>query len=206
MELDTSKRKTIIALASPNLFHGAVESAFSEFGRKLWRIDRLAGKAYLLLVSEKEPDLGSAAKQFGTSDGWRTLDYDPFIRKIQTGDRRLFRLTANPVIAKSAGSGARGSILAHVTTDWQEKWLLDRSAKNGFSIGPDDFSVVHNEWVRFKKGNDHGRIVTFCTVTFEGTLTVSDASLFHEALKNGIGREKAYGCGLLTVSRNKNEQ
>jgi CRISPR system Cascade subunit CasE len=37
------------------------------------------------------------------------------------------------------------------------------------------------------------------SVTFEGTLTVTDAEKFVEALKSGIGREKAYGHGMMTI-------
>jgi CRISPR system Cascade subunit CasE len=35
---------------------------------------------------------------------------------------------------------------------------------------------------------------------FEGVLQISDESLFKAALTNGIGRAKAYGCGLLTLA------
>ena len=199
MELDVSKRKCMMALTSPNLFHGAIEAAFSEPQRKLWRIDRLHGKVYLLLLSESKPDLGSAVRQFGTENGWDSRDYAPFIENIRTGDRRRFRVTANPVIMKSAGIGERGPILAHVTSAQQEKWLLDRAEKHGFSLAPNDFSVVYDRWYHFRKGTDGGRFVTFRAVTFEGVLTVTDEDLFRQMMINGLGREKAYGCGLFTV-------
>ena len=37
-------------------------------------------------------------------------------------------------------------------------------------------------------------------VTYEGSLTVTDADLFRKALTEGIGREKAFGMGLLTIA------
>lgn len=200
MELDTAKRAAVMALSSPNRIHGAVESAFAERKRTLWRIDRLAGKTYLLLVSEDRPDLGSAVKQFGTENGWESRDYTPFLEKIWAGDRRRFRLTANPVITKSAGSGNRGSVLAHVTVEQQEQWLADRAKKHGFSVATGEFSAVSSSWITLRKGKEGGRLVSFRSVTFEGILTVTDAALFRETLKNGIGREKAYGCGMLTVT------
>lgn len=199
MELDTSKRRTVIAFTKPSLFHGAVEEAFAQRERKLWRIDKLAGRTYLLLLSSEKPDLGDAARQFGTENGWETRDYAPFLERIRTGDRRRFRLTASPVIAKKTGNEDRGKLMAHVTVAWQEKWLADRAAKNGFALSPDEFSAVGNQWVSFNKGRD-GRNVTFRQTTFEGLLTVTDEELFRAALQNGIGREKAYGCGLLTVT------
>ena len=38
-------------------------------------------------------------------------------------------------------------------------------------------------------------------VTFEGILEISDEEVFKQTLVDGIGREKAYGCGLLTLAR-----
>ena len=55
-ELDPTRRSTMIALTSPQKFHGAVENSFSgERRRRLWRLDSLNGKLYLLLLSEELP-------------------------------------------------------------------------------------------------------------------------------------------------------
>ncbi|MBQ0037927.1 MAG: type I-E CRISPR-associated protein Cas6/Cse3/CasE [Clostridiales bacterium] len=201
MELDTSQRKTIMALASPALFHGAIEHDFAGKGRKLWRRDTLLKKSYLLLVSETPPELTTTSQQFGTENGWETLDYESFLAHIRVGQRRHFRLKANPVIAKSAGMGKRGKVLAHVTVAQQAQWLIDRAEKHGFHLEPDEFAVTQTAWESFRKNTDGGRRVTFRTAVFEGTLTVTDAQRFRQALVSGIGREKAYGCGLLTVTR-----
>ena len=203
MELDTSKRKCAMALSSPSLFHGAIESSFPEVSRKLWRIDKLRGVTYLLLLSDVKPDLSAAAEQFGTERGWQSRNYDELLGSICSGDRRRFRLTANPVITKSAGTGERGTVMAHLTYTQQEKWLYDRAEKYGFSLKEGEFSVTQSEWVMFRKRRDNGRPVSFKETTFEGILTVTDAELFRETLCRGIGREKAYGCGLMTVLRNE---
>ena len=199
MELDTSKKKCAMALNAPGLFHGAIESAFPERSRKLWRIDRLHGAVYLLLLSEEKPDLSAAAEQFGTEWGWQSRSYDGLLASIRTGERRRFRLVANPVITKSAGTGNRGTVMAHLTCAQQKKWLSDRAEKYGFSLKEGEFSVTQSEWVTFRKGKEQGRPVSFKAAAFEGVLTVTDEALFRETLCGGIGREKAYGCGLLTV-------
>ena len=46
-----------------------------------------------------------------------------------------------------------------------------------------------------------GNRISFISVTYEGILTVSDKEMFVKALTEGIGREKAYGMGMLTVMR-----
>lgn len=205
MVLDPAKRRCAMALASPNLLHGAIEDAFRSDSdgwspeRKLWRLDTLGGRPVLLLLSESRPDLTSAAEQFGADGKWESRSYDAFLSGICAGDRRRFRLTANPVIAKKEETGKRGKVLSHVTVAQQEKWLADRAAKNGFSLIEDEYTVTASRWISFRKGSENGRQVSFHSVTFEGVLTVTDADAFRKALCEGIGREKAYGCGLLTV-------
>lgn len=209
MILDPAKRRCAMALASPNLLHGAIEDAFRSDSdgwsseRKLWRLDTLNGRPVLLLLSESRPDLTSAAEQFGTGGKWESRSYDAFLSGIRTGERRRFRLTANPVIAKKDETGKRGKVLSHVTVAQQEKWLADRAVKNGFSLVEDEYTVTASRWVSFRKGNEDGRQVSFHSVTFEGILTVTDADAFRKTLCEGIGREKAYGCGLLTVLGNE---
>ena len=57
VELDPTRRSTMAALAAPQKLHGAVESAFAgERRRRLWRLDRLGERLYLLLLSEDVPE------------------------------------------------------------------------------------------------------------------------------------------------------
>ena len=48
--------------------------------------------------------------------------------------------------------------------------------------------------------NSHQK-VRLLEVVYEGTLCVEDADVFRDTLVNGIGREKAYGMGMLTIMR-----
>ena len=67
VELDPRNRHTMQALSKLNQLHGAVESAFPfERTRKLWRIDSLNGKLYLLMVSPDRPNFENMRAQFGT--------------------------------------------------------------------------------------------------------------------------------------------
>lgn len=50
-------------------------------------------------------------------------------------------------------------------------------------------------------GTENGAQVKLLGVTCEGILTVTDADGFRAALVSGMGRDKAYGMGLLTVMR-----
>ena len=51
----------------------------------------------------------------------------------------------------------------------------------------------------FNKRNE--RMVRAFAVTYEGILKVNDVEKFKEILTEGLGREKAYGMGLMTIMR-----
>ena len=198
LKLDISKRKTMLAMASPNLFHGAVENSFPcSRKRNLWRIDTLRGVPYLLILSHERPDLREAACQFGfiaPDIDAEIKDYEPFLESIENNSRWHFRLTANPV--KSLANKSRGEIHAHITNHYQKQWLLERSEKNGFLLREDEFDVVHSQWLSFPKGKNR---VTIFSAVYEGALTVLEKDLFKNILTSGIGHGKAYGMGLMTI-------
>jgi CRISPR system Cascade subunit CasE len=199
VELDNKRLATKKALTSLNLMHGAVEAAFEgERKRTLWRIDSQKDKIYLYLVSEDAPQLDVIQKQFGpdcVTDPPK--EYDRFLDRIIGGDRWQFRLCANPVKSQLI-EGQRGKVIALAGTESQKEWLCKAASKNGFVL--ESFDVVQTEWKRFSKGSAR-RLVTIHMVTFAGILRVTDVAAFRKALTEGIGREKAYGCGLLTIAR-----
>lgn len=200
VELDLRNRETLRALASPTRFHGAVESAFSgPRERRLWRLDRLNGGLWLLLVSEKIPELDHIVRQFGSSASIaETRDYAPFLARIEVGGQWRFRLTANPVQSVKDGKTARGTVRNHVTVEQQERWLAERASRHGFALDPEGFRVTEARWLIFAKGIERRR-VAIRSVTFEGLLRVTDTEAFRATLIGGIGRGKAYGQGLLTI-------
>lgn len=206
IKLNTSLRKTMQAMAAPNIFHGAVESAETgERTRKLWRTDTLRSEHYLLILSENMIDLASVAEQFGYDGEYECKSYDGLLARLTNGSKWHFRLTANPTIqfADRNSEKGRGKVAAHITPKFQEKWLCEKAEKNGFSLTDGEYLVTSSRWYMFKKNRDDKNRVKLLSVTFEGLLTVTDADAFRNALVNGIGREKAYGMGLLTIAGGK---
>lgn len=199
--LDLHKRATVIALANPQRFHGAVEQAFpGECRRRLWRLDPLGEKLYLMILSEDTPDLSAIEEQFGAGEPGETKSYGPLLERILPGSVWRFRLAANPTTSKVPSSGPleRGKVQAHVTPEFQEGWLRARAEKHGFRLK--SLQVTGSRWLRFQKGQQR-RPVTLLSVVYEGILEVTDPVLFRQVLTEGIGRGKAYGQGLLTVTR-----
>lgn len=199
--LDVSKRKTQAALASPNKIHGAVEEAFAEKQcRNLWRIDKLRGNFYLLIVSAEKPNLSWISAQFGFEDDCgESKEYEGLLGRIENGSAWHFRLAANPVHSLKEGK-ERGKVTAHTSEKYQLKWLEAQSEKKGFCLLPGSVRVVESHWRIFMK-RECGQRVRILEAVFEGNLCVQDVELFRETLVNGIGRGRAYGMGLLTIVR-----
>ena len=99
----------------------------------------------------------------------------------------------------------------HLTAAQQEQWLLDHGRSWGFEIptaesGSFNVSVRERHTAGFSRatpesgGFERGR-VAITRADFLGQLVVSDIELFRRALTHGMGRAKAYGCGLMTLAR-----
>lgn len=199
--LNIEKRNTMRALSSPNLFHGAIGSAFSgERPKVLWRIDRLGKQDYILILSQETTDFSSFIEQFGY-DGAEaeTRPYDKLLERVEVGSKWIFRLNANPTKREyNKDIDKRGKRKACGTIKEQQGWLINNCEKYGFKLTDSSFKVVGDKWYRFYK-NEGSCPITIRAVTYEGVLEVKDEALFKEALCGGIGREKAYGLGLLTL-------
>ena len=75
-------------------------------------------------------------------------------------------------------------------------WLSRRAVRHGFSLDESSVNAAAYQQHLGKHGHLH-----FSTVDLAGELTVTDSGLFAAALVTGIGRAKAFGCGLLLVRR-----
>ena len=200
VELDLTRRSTMAALAAPQKLHGAVESAFAgERRRRLWRLDRLGERLYLLLLSEDAPELSGMVEQFGTGAAAETRSYDPLLQRVEPGSCWQFRLTANPTRSKkdSADHTARGTLKPCYLEVEQEEWLWAQAAKHGFAVSEGSFAVTRKQTYHFKKNGT--RPVTLLAVTYEGVLQVTNPEAFKALLCEGVGRGKAYGLGLMTI-------
>lgn len=201
--LDVQNRKKLRELAHLGAYHAWVEDSFpeernkpkNERSRKLWRIDRLQGATYLLVVSPAPPDL-SALEKYGVAGSAACKDYAPFLARIAAGQRLRFRAMLNPAVSVMHSGGKRGRVVPHVTAGRQLQFLLDRAEKNGFALKPGAFTITDRGFALLRKG---GKSIHLARTTYEGMLEVADAAPFRRALTQGIGRKKAYGFGLMTV-------
>src|SRR5690606_2525724 len=161
--------------------------------------------------------------------GWQSRPYAPLLDRLAAGDTWAFRLTANPVHTIRRKEGEPRKLTAHLTPVHQMGWLLDdeRQKRHGFRVcekpadrrllpegtthgkrpHPGDryeLAVLDARSLSFDRTRDpggrRGKPVTVVTATFEGRLEVTDPDALRRALTQGIGRARAYGCGLLTLA------
>lgn len=215
LDLNPQRRQARRMLASGQVMHASVLNAFPPGtplegggGRVLWRLDAQGVERRLYVVSPERPDLSALVEQAGweTSPG-RSADYRPLLEGLKLGQQWRFRFRGNPV--KALKGDGRGKVVPHVTPKQQVEWLENRAEANGFRLlRTDDGELLTSVTTRadaaFQRDDPHsgasGR-VTLRQAQFDGALEVLDASLLRQALTHGIGRGKAYGCGLMTLRR-----
>ena len=145
--------------------------------------------------------------------------YDP---QLSAGQQLCFMLRANPVVTVATKSGKRQRHdvvmqekqrigyqripvnerppLQQLVQQSNIKWLSKRMDRNGFSFEPEqviaDGYQQHQSRITRQKP-----LIHYSTVDFQGILTVVNTDRFERALFSGIGRSKAFGCGLLLIKR-----
>lgn len=157
----------------------------------------------------------------------RIASLEPLLALIALGRRFSFKVRVNPVSStqqpageglqarlarerQAAGGGrVRGARIAQRTTDQQTTWFLARTANWGFEVpllggplaetGLRDVVLTEQRTLRFRKGGPGGPIVTLRTAMFVGNLQVTEPERMRQSVLDGIGRGKAYGCGLITL-------
>jgi CRISPR system Cascade subunit CasE len=217
-------------LSSPQRLHAAILGGFPDLtptDRVLWRLETTnPHRPTLLILGKGHPDWTHLVEQAGwpSSDAnqVRVADYDPLLEQVVYGREFRFKITANPVQAVRPptpgpdGRYGRYARVGHRTEAHQRRWFLERTDRWGFTVASatpplpapglqgdlepfDTVRVTHRQRHSFSK-SDAGKRVVLQTATFEGQLTVTNATALRASLLDGIGPAKAYGCGLLTLA------
>ena len=214
-------------LTSPQSLHAAVMCSFAEpllpgngEGRVLWRVDQNSRTETLLYIAGPvRPDLTHLVEQAGwpTTGSWQTYDYTGLLAALRTGDHWAFRLTANPVHSIRRKEGEPTKRTAHLTPRHQMNWLLAQQERRGFRVlekpadrrllpKDDEYELTVRDarplsFPKTEQTSGQRNHVTLTSVTFEGRLRVTDPAALRRTLTLGVGRSKAYGCGLMTLAR-----
>jgi len=141
-----------------------------------------------------------------------------FAPEFMVGDRLAFTLVANPVISRrKEGKSFRCNVLidarcrrkaeggspAEINAEGElvaKKWLIAQGEKNGFSCLPEMIRVdgCRNNYF-YKKKKDSP--IRFSSVHYEGVLNITEPDKFMKMMEKGLGKARAFGCGLMLVRR-----
>ncbi len=167
------------------------------------------------IVSEREPAAPTAHWQVTSK---------PYAPELAAGDHLAFDLRANPVVTtrNAAGKAVRHDVVMqektrllkqHGLSRWAEwttpdrpalpdlvqrtcvAWLQARCQRLGMVL--EDATSLRAEGYEQHRGK--GGALRLSTVDFSGRLRVADPAALRQALFEGIGHGKAFGCGLLLV-------
>jgi CRISPR system Cascade subunit CasE len=116
--------------------------------------------------------------------------------KIFVDDRQFrFRLTANPVYKSS-----RTMTLTPISdADRLIEWLSRKGVQHGFSLVGTPLFEALSPTCGVKRVGSTVQKISINPVKYEGILQIVDPQLFLSSIRQGIGRSKAFGCGLLSV-------
>lgn len=164
----------------------------------LFRVERAGQQqAEVLLQSWREP-ITSATREA------RLLGSKPYHLNLQSGQRLLFLLLANPVKTINDESGrlnADGEIkkcrVPLIRDEELQAWLarkLDGLAEI------ESVELEKRPAMSFRKASEK-RVGKVQPVSFRGVLSVADPEGLKTLTLSGIGPAKAFGCGLLSLAR-----
>lgn len=143
----------------------------------------------------------------------------PFAPALEIGEQLAFRVRANPTVAKAVEGirGQRADVLMAAKFPFESgearssracveamdnaahDWLTSRAESWGFRLPVKPNVGSYRQHALHKPGRRDA--IRFSSVDYEGLLEVTDPGRLVETLAHGIGRAKAFGCGLLMLRR-----
>lgn len=112
------------------------------------------------------------------------LDYDQY----------RFKVIVNPTRRDSASR----KLVAVRGREEITQWFAERSINSwGFEVSPMQLQVDRIDVLQFK--DKQKRNITIGQTHVQGLLRITDKAQFSKSFRQGIGRARAYGCGLLQI-------
>lgn len=200
--------------------HKVVWSLFSDGAERkrdfLWRE---AGPGFFYLLSERLPN-----DQLGLFEVDEPKLFEPHLK---SGEKLKFMLRANATVSKAGEKGIRGKpcdvvmnaihstppgeravIRSRAVQSAGTEWLSKQGEKHGFALlsaggndGDDEAGSGQITSYRTLSIPRRGKPARLGVIDFDGVLEVIDPERFVASIAQGLGRAKAFGCGLMLIRR-----
>lgn len=210
LTLDGNHRDVRNAVLDTHHMHNLVMSGYRNLVPDGWDQVRQALNVLFAVRPNRDNTLSLIAQSTQAPD-WTDIPDDALTTAPNTwsiptattaGQRLWFDLRANPTRRTPAKPPARGRNVAITGRGNQLDWLHRQGERHGFKLVVAD--AVPGLTLRSEakslpvEQRQHAKAVFTVKMThFTGVLEVTDPDQFTVARVKGIGRAKAYGCGLL---------
>ncbi len=167
-----------------------------------------AAARILMRIDQDRPGIVTVIVQSLTEPDWSRFDVpEDYLRGIEgpkevsfqgvkQGQRLRFRLRCRPTKRIGAKNHIHLGKRRGLTTKHEIlEWLHRKAETNGFEVHEVAFDRLY--WYDSKGGVQDEPIGA---IVFNGVLTVVDTDKLCEAVRNGIGTQKAFGFGLLSIA------
>lgn len=197
LELDIKSPSVRQALINCQDMHRNIMKAFNTPRSDvsvLYRLCRTDKSTILYVQSMVKPDWEKTAKNGFICTGIKDLS----TLEEKYGNDSVFRFTLFTMPFKKVRADGKNSKRVFLRTEQERmEWLKKQGDKYGFYV-LQAFEPNAQEDIVGIRNNSR---ISASGVVFEGILKVMDAEAFWNAYKTGIGPEKAYGMGMLMLSR-----
>jgi len=180
----------------PDGIEGPARAAFGV----LFRAEDSPRGPQILLQSHIAPDASRLPGAYGSVE---TRSLDALLAHLHKGMVVNYRCVANPV--RKPGATSREAyklppvvaLSGNAAVAWWER-QSNAAGLEPLHINAHPLATVRGQ--RGSKGPSAQQRIQHARTQFDGTARVLDAELLREKLATGIGRAKAYGCGLLSIA------
>jgi CRISPR system Cascade subunit CasE len=136
----------------------------------------------ILMLSNRQPNIPEHGELSIKKIADSFLDYENY----------RFEVVVNPTKRENVSR----KIIALRTREEIAAWFIEKAPQWGFEVSSEHLEVREIEVKRFEK---NGQTVTQGQAKLTGRLTVCDKEKFVQSFQTGIGRGRAFGCGLLQI-------
>src|SRR5690625_610042 len=141
----------------------------------------------ILMLANREP-MGTVEGQYGQ------VHSKPIPDNFLAYDQYRFKVIVNPTRRDNASR----KLLAVRAREAIAQWFVERGPRSwGFEVAPQTLQVDKIEVLQFK--DKQQRQVTIGQAHVQGLLRITNRAQFANSFTQGIGRARAYGCGLLQI-------
>lgn len=185
---DLTDPTALRSLMDARVTHTAIAKSFSG-ERVLWRIDG----ANILVQADDLTDPVSLSESL--PGDVLTVDLDPHLASLTDGEQVTFRSTVVAMKSLRREVPLRGEKVPLSREEDIRAWF-DRQ-----DIGLDVLGMSVRSLCKQSFRHGEEGVVTLAPHRIDGVARITDAEKVREAVVSGIGRARAYGCGLLSIGR-----